>query len=128
MTAVAAGLAVALWGRWRRDAADPAAWAWPMAVALACAPVIYPWYLLSVTPFLFTAATLPLVAWTLSIIPTYIVWGIARHGGRWVVPGVVLTIEYAAVLVTAVTVWARRNPAPAAPSTISAPAASPPRG
>ena len=40
--------------RWRCDASDPAAWAWPMAIALACAPVIYPWYLLYLTPFLWT--------------------------------------------------------------------------
>ena len=33
---------------------DPAAWAWPMAVSLAAAPVVYPWYLLYFTPFLFT--------------------------------------------------------------------------
>ena len=39
--AVAAGLSVAAWARWRLDVTDPTAWAWPMAVAIACAPVIY---------------------------------------------------------------------------------------
>ena len=76
-------------------AADPAAWAWPMAIALACAPVIYPWYLLYLTPFLFGVATLPLTAWTLTVIGTYVVWQIARNGGRWVVPSAVMSIEYA---------------------------------
>jgi len=60
--AYSAGLLVAAVLRWRLDETDPAAWAWPMGVALAGAPVIYPWYLLYFTPFLFTTATLPL-AW-----------------------------------------------------------------
>ena len=55
---------------------DPAAWAWPMAMALACAPVIYPWYLLYLTPFLWTRATLPLLAWCLSGLAAYVVWEI----------------------------------------------------
>jgi hypothetical protein len=66
-----------------------------MAVALACAPVIYPWYLLYLTPFLFTAATLPLMAWTFTVVPVYLVWSIARNGGRWVAPTAVMSIEYA---------------------------------
>ena len=95
LAAVAAGLCVAAWARWKLDASNPAAWAWPMAVALAGAPVIYPWYLLYLTPFLFTAATLPLAAWTLTVLPAYVVWDIARHGGRWVVPARVMLAEYA---------------------------------
>lgn len=94
IAAVGVGLAIAAWARWRLGASDPAAWAWPMAAALVCAPVIYPWYLLYFTPFLFTTATLPLAAWTLSIIPTYIVWDIARHGGRWAVPAGLMVAEY----------------------------------
>lgn len=94
LAAVAAGLAVAAWARWRLDAANPAAWGWPMAVALAGAPVIYPWYLLYVTPFLFTFATVPLVTWSMSVIPAYVVWELSRHGGRWVVPDWVMAVEY----------------------------------
>ena len=60
MIAVLAGLAVAAWMRRRYEADEPAAWAWPMAVALAGAPVVYPWYLLYFTPFLFTRRALPL--------------------------------------------------------------------
>ena len=94
-TAVLLGLACAAWARWRLDVTDPAGWAWPMAIALVCAPVIYPWYLLCLTPFLFTTATLPVMAWTFSSLPVYTVWHLSRHGGRWIVPGWVLAIEFA---------------------------------
>jgi hypothetical protein len=94
LAAVALGMLVAAWARWRLDASDPAAWTWPMALALACAPVVYPWYLLYLTPFLFTAATLPLLTWTFSVIPVYYVWEISRHGGRWIVPTAVMIVEY----------------------------------
>src|SRR4029453_4753696 len=80
--ALFAGLTVAAWGRWRLEPTDPAAWAWPMATAVTFAPVIYPWYLLSVTPFLFTVATIPLLAWTISALSVYEVWDLSRHGGR----------------------------------------------
>lgn len=93
-TAVALGAVVALWARIRRDANDPVAWAWPMAAALACAPVIYPWYLLYLTPFLFVPATLPLVGWTFSVFPIYIVWHLSRHGGRWIPPWPVVVFEF----------------------------------
>jgi hypothetical protein len=95
LIAVGLGLLVAVWARRRLEASDPAAWAWPMAVALACAPVVYPWYLLSFTPFLLTSATWPLTAWTFSVIPVYVVWEISRRGGRWVVPVAVMAVEYA---------------------------------
>lgn len=94
MVALGVGLAIAAWARWRLDVSDPAAWAWPMAGALACAPVIYPWYLLYFTPFLFTTATLPLTLWTLSVVPVYLVWDIARHGGVWAVPAGVMAAEF----------------------------------
>lgn len=97
--AVLAGLAVATWMRFRREAGDPAAWAWPMAVSLAAAPVIYPWYLLYFTPFLFTRATLPLVVWTYSVIPVYIVWHLSKFGHRWFVPAPVEWVEFAMVLI-----------------------------
>ncbi|HET7698850.1 MAG TPA: hypothetical protein VFK57_24240 [Vicinamibacterales bacterium] len=95
--ALAAGLAVAAWMRYRRGADDPAAWAWPMAVSLAAAPVIYPWYLLYFTPFLFTRAALPLVVWTYSVIPVYIVWHLSKSGHRWFVPAPVVWVEFGVV-------------------------------
>lgn len=96
--AVLAGLAMAAWMRFTRGADDPAAWAWPMAVSLAAAPVIYPWYLLYFTPFLFTASTLPLVAWTYSALVVYVVWYLSKLGHRWLVPAPVLWLEFGLVI------------------------------
>jgi alpha-1,6-mannosyltransferase len=96
--AVLAGLAVATWMRVARPAGDPAAWAWPMAVALAAAPVVYPWYLLYFTPFLFSTAVVPLMLWTCTVLPVYVVWNLARQGYRWAVPARVLWTEYGAVV------------------------------
>ena len=98
LVAVLAGLGVAAWMRATRPADDPAAWAWPMAVSLAAAPVIYPWYLLYLTPFLFTTAALPLIVWTYSVLPVYVVWDLSRQGQRWIVPSWVMWIEYGVVL------------------------------
>ena len=99
LVAVLGGLGTAVWMRATRTADDPAAWAWPMAVSLAAAPVIYPWYLLYFTPFLFTTAALPLVVWTYSVLPVYLVWHLSRQGHRWVVPHWVMGIEYGAELI-----------------------------
>jgi len=65
------GFAVALWARWHLALDSPEAWAWPAATTLLFAPTIYPWYLLWVTPFLFTRSTLPLAVWTVSSISIY---------------------------------------------------------
>jgi len=106
--AVAAGLLVAAWCRWKLGSDDPASWAWPMAIALAGAPVIYSWYLLYFTPFLVTVTVLPLAAWSISVIPTYIVWRLAySHGAPWVVPAVVLQWEYAVPVLAAAIVLGR---------------------
>jgi alpha-1,6-mannosyltransferase len=104
------GLTAAGWARWRLSATDPAAWAWPMAVALACAPVIYPWYLLYLTPFLFSTSTLPLAAWSVSALAVYEVWDRSRSGGRWIVPMSVMAFEFGALLLAiAVARWWRRK-------------------
>jgi alpha-1,6-mannosyltransferase len=117
--AVSAGLLTAIWARWRLDSGNPAAWAWPMAIALAFGPVIYPWYLLYFTPFLLSAATIPLAAWTMTVIPTYVVWELAfKHGARWAVPPSVMIVEYAIPLALAasIIVWRLRTEQNAAPS------------
>jgi alpha-1,6-mannosyltransferase len=108
VVALLSGLAVAAWMRWRRDAGDPAAWAWPMAVSLAAAPVIYPWYLLYFTPFLFTRATIPLVVWTYSVIPVYIVWYLSKFGHRWFVPPPVVIAEFGIVVAAMLSIVALR--------------------
>jgi len=91
---VAAGLTCAALMRRSRLGDDPAAFAWPMAVALACSPVVYPWYLLWVTPFFIARLTWPLVVWSLLILPTYIVWHRVQAGGAWAVPMWIGLIEY----------------------------------
>ena len=113
--AAALGLVLAVsaagWARWRLSDSNPVAWVWPMALAIACAPVIYPWYLIYLTPFLFTAPTLPLTAWTISALWVYNVWDLSRHGARWIVPPSVLWFEFAAPVVTALAVglWTWRG-------------------
>ena len=108
--AVLAGLTVASWMRYKRSVDDPAAWGWPMAVSLACAPVVYPWYLLYLTPFLFARSCTALVAWTFTALPVYAVWDLARHGHRWFVPGVLQATEYGLVAIAVFVSLARRAP------------------
>jgi hypothetical protein len=71
-------------------------------------------------PFLFTRATLPITAWSISIIPVYVVWRLAREGGRWRVPASVLVVEYGVLLIAciAVVVWVRRRAAVREPLTL----------
>ena len=109
--AVGLGLLIAAWARWKLPVENPAGWAWPMAVAIALAPVVYPWYLLYLTPFLLVPKTLPLITWSCSILLTYVVWELARSGGRWVVPPAVLVAEYGIVLVVfgGLIWWLRRQ-------------------
>jgi hypothetical protein len=96
--ALTAGFTVAVWARARFAATSPAAWAWPLATALLCSPLVYPWYLVWLAPFLFSPATLPLLVWTVSIDSVYVVWGIAARGARWAVPTWALAVEYGALL------------------------------
>ena len=102
--AVAAGLAVAVWARRRLSLESPSAWAWPMGAALLCAPMVYPWYLVWLAPFLVGPETLPLTIWTVSILSTYVVWRLV--GVPWVVPVWVLLIEYG---VLAAALWRCRR-------------------
>jgi hypothetical protein len=105
--ALLAGLATAGWARSKLPVDSPSAWAWPMAAAVACAPVIYPWYLLYFTPFLVSAATLPLTVWTYTIVPVYLVWEWAQYGARWQVPNWLMGIEYGALVAAIALGWWR---------------------
>jgi hypothetical protein len=67
----ASGFGVALWARSHWAIKSPETWAWPIAIALLFAPTLYPWYLLWLTPFLFSASTLPLAVWSVSALVTY---------------------------------------------------------
>ena len=85
-----------------------------MAASLLCAPVVYPWYLLWLLPFVRSESTLPLIIWTVSIIPTYIVWHLRTLGRPWVLPGWVMWLEYGSVAMTAAIILLRRIIRPAA--------------
>jgi Glycosyltransferase family 87 len=106
--AVLVGFLTAIWLRSKSPAWSSDAFAWPMAASLLCAPVVYPWYLLWLLPFLRSASTLPIMTWTVSIIPTYYVWHLRTLGRPWSVPGWILLLEYASVAVTAAILALRR--------------------
>jgi hypothetical protein len=96
----------------------PDAFAWPMAASLMCAPVVFPWYLLWLLPFVRSVSTLPLIIWTASIIPTYIVWHLRTLGRPFVLPGWIMLLEYGAVAITAAIILLRRATRPAASPTL----------
>jgi hypothetical protein len=87
------------------------AFAWPMAASLLCAPVVYPWYLLWLLPFFSSRSrsTLPLIVWTVSILPTYYVWHLRALGRPWILPGWIMLLEYGCVAVAVVVVGLRRT-------------------
>jgi hypothetical protein len=90
-----------------------------MAGSLLCAPVVYPWYLLWMLPFLRSPSTLPIIIWTVSIIPTYVVWHLRALGLPWLVPGWVTLLEYGSVATAGAIVILlrlRRLTRPAAPA------------
>jgi alpha-1,6-mannosyltransferase len=91
------------------------AFAWPMAASLLCAPVVYPWYLLWLLPFLRSTTTLPIMIWTVSIVPTYYVWHLRRVGRPWLVPGWIMLLEYGALAVFVAAIGLRRFLRPAVP-------------
>jgi len=81
---------------------SPDRFAWPMAASLLCAPVVFPWYLLWLLPFLTSASALLILLWTLSIIPTYVMWHLSAVKGSWgELPGWVMLIEYGILAIAA---------------------------
>jgi hypothetical protein len=112
--AVLVGLITAAWLRSRGPARSPEneEWAWPMAASLVFAPVVYPWYLLWLLPFLRPTSTVPLVVWTISILPTYVVWHLRSLGYAWQVPRWVLLVEYGSVAIAAAIMSLRRGRVP----------------
>src|SRR5262249_39865966 len=93
--AVVIGLLYGVWLRRKSDVWSPDAFAWPMAASLFCAPVVFPWYLLWLLPFLTSPSTLLIIIWTVSIIPTYVMWHLSALRGSWgALPGWVMLVEY----------------------------------
>lgn len=115
IAAVLIGFVIAIWLRRKSVewALDP--FAWPMAASLLCAPVVYPWYLLWLLPFLRSVSTVPLLVWTVSIIPTYYVWHLRTLGRPWLVPGWIMLLEYGAIATAGVIIGLRRFMRPKKP-------------
>src|SRR6202140_448530 len=119
--AVLVGLATATWLRRASPETSPDlfAWpmfAWPMAASLLCAPVVFPWYLLWLLPFLTSASTLLIIVWTVSIIPVYVMWQLRTLGRPWgSLPGWVMLLEYGCVATAGAMIALRRLMRPAAP-------------
>jgi alpha-1,6-mannosyltransferase len=106
--AVLVGILIAFWLRRKTLASISDAFAWPMAATLLCAPVVYPWYLFWLLPFVRSASTVPLMMWTVSIIPTYYVWHLRTVGRPWFVPWWIMLIEYGSVAMAVAIIWFRR--------------------
>jgi alpha-1,6-mannosyltransferase len=93
--AVLVGLGTATWLRNIEHKGFPYIFAWPMAASLFFAPVVFPWYLLWLLPFLMSGTTLLIILWTISIIPTYVQWHFRALGRPWgALPGWIMLLEY----------------------------------
>jgi len=113
--AVFVGFVTAIWLRRTEHPSPPDApvwdvFVWPMAASLLCAPVVFPWYLLWLLPFLTSASTLPIIVWTASIIPVYVQWHLRTLGHPWgALPHWVMVVEYGCVVIAAALIWLLRN-------------------
>jgi alpha-1,6-mannosyltransferase len=84
--------------------------AWPMAAALFCGPVVFPWYLLWLLPFLTSASTLLIAIWSVSIIPVYVQWHLRALGQPWgALPDWIMLLEYGGVAAAAVMIAVRKR-------------------
>jgi hypothetical protein len=107
--AVLVGLVTATWLRSAAPEWSPDIFAWPMAACLLCAPAVFPWYLLWLLPFLRSASTLLIIVWTVSIIPTYVMWHLRTLGRPWgPLPVWVMLLEYGCVAIAAAMIALRR--------------------
>ncbi len=111
--AVLVGLATSVWMRRRDDECSPDTFAWPMAASLLCAPAVYPWYLLWLLPFVRSISTVPLMIWTISILPTFYVWHLRTLGGQWFVPDWIMWLEFGSVAAAGGIILFRRFTRPA---------------
>ena len=112
--ALFAGLAIAIFLRRASPKFSPSAFSWPMAASLACAPAVFPWYLLWLLPFLTSASTLVIIIWTVSISATYVQWHLRSVTGVWgTLPLWVMVVEYGCVAIGAVVFLLRQRLRPA---------------
>ena len=114
--AVLVGLVTSTWLRTAMPDWSPALFAWPMATCLLCAPVVFPWYLLWLLPFLTSPSTLLIILWTVSILPTYVMWHLSALGHHWgALPAWVMVLEYGSLAAAAAAVAVRRFKRPKFP-------------
>ncbi len=114
--AVLVGLVTATWLRSTKPELSPDQFAWPMAACLLCAPVVFPWYLLWLLPFLMSASTLLIIVWTVSIVPTYVMWHWRTLGRPWgTLPVWVMLLEYGCVAAAGAMIALRRLMRPELP-------------
>jgi alpha-1,6-mannosyltransferase len=107
--AVLVGLVTAAWAR-RAPEWSPDVFAWPMAASLLFSPVVFPWYLLWLLPFVTSASTLLVIVWTVSIIPTYVMWHLRTLGRPWGdLPLWVMLLEYGCLAIVAIIIALRRR-------------------
>ena len=107
--AVLVGLMTAARLRSATPERSPDIFAWPMAASLLFAPAVFPWYLLWLVPFLTSPSTLLLIVWTVSIIPTYVMWHLRTLGRPWgPLPVWVMLLEYGCVAIAAAIMALRR--------------------
>jgi len=93
--AVLVGLVTATWLRSVAPEGPVSNFAWPMAASLFFGPVVFPWYLLWLLPFLTSGTTSLIILWTISIIPTYVQWHLRALGRPWgALPGWIMLLEY----------------------------------
>jgi alpha-1,6-mannosyltransferase len=101
--AVVVGFVTAIWMRSRAPKRFSDQYAWPMAATLLCAPVVFPWYLLWLIPFLTSISTVLILVWTVSIIPTYVQWHQRKLGHPWgALPAWIMLLEYGCLAIVAV--------------------------
>lgn len=103
--AVVTGLLVSVALPGRRDARP---WVWPLAAALLLAPVVYPWYLVWLLPLAAAANVLPVLVWSVSILPTYAAWHFRPAGAPLEVSGLLLALEFAPPVLVALWLATRR--------------------
>jgi len=109
--AVLLGVFTAIWMRKSSAELCSSAFAWAMAATLFCAPVIFPWYLLWLLPFLTSASTLLILLWTVSIYPVYLMWHWRTLGAGWgALPGWVMFVEYGCVAIATAIIGVRKMP------------------
>jgi len=114
--AVLAGLATAAWLRSKSPEWSPEMFAWPLAATLLCAPAVFPWYLLWLLPFLTSSSTLLISLWTVSVIPTYLMWHWRTLGRPWgPLPAWVMLLEYGTVATAGAMIAVRRLMRPELP-------------